>query len=246
MSLAVCAIVKDEGSRIQEWLDFHRRQGVDHFVLYDNDSSDDTRMTLLRQGGLDYTSWPGAPNGLRQIEAYVDAIVVNRGRFDWLAFIDVDEFLFSPRGRLPDVLEERYADCDAVGACWAMYGTSGILEPPPSVVESFVWRARRDSPANLHIKTILRPDRCAGPGGDAHHFQIATVDEQRRPMSGPYAQSTSWEWLRINHYWPRSIREAEAKAARPRIDMGPDRTLAELCAEELNEVYDPILAEAAE
>ena len=39
-NLAVVAILKNEGHYLKEWLDYHLLAGVDHFYLYDNDSSD--------------------------------------------------------------------------------------------------------------------------------------------------------------------------------------------------------------
>lgn len=39
--LAIVAICKNEGEYILEWLAFHKLIGVNHVILYDNDSSDD-------------------------------------------------------------------------------------------------------------------------------------------------------------------------------------------------------------
>ncbi len=38
--LAICAIFKNEGPYILEWVAYHRAVGFDHFVLYDNASTD--------------------------------------------------------------------------------------------------------------------------------------------------------------------------------------------------------------
>ena len=40
--LSVVAVMKDELRNLPEWLDFHRRVGVEHFYLYDNNSTDGT------------------------------------------------------------------------------------------------------------------------------------------------------------------------------------------------------------
>jgi hypothetical protein len=39
-NIAICAIFKNEGPHLLEWLAFHNMTGVDHFVLYDNGSTD--------------------------------------------------------------------------------------------------------------------------------------------------------------------------------------------------------------
>ena len=38
--LAFVSIMKDEGSYIKEWLDYHLLAGVNHFFIYDNESED--------------------------------------------------------------------------------------------------------------------------------------------------------------------------------------------------------------
>ncbi len=44
--LAVVAIFKDEGKYLREWVDYHLLAGVEHFYLYNNDSSDDYAKVL--------------------------------------------------------------------------------------------------------------------------------------------------------------------------------------------------------
>ena len=39
--LGVCAIYRDEGPYLREWIELHRLVGVERFFLYDNGSSDD-------------------------------------------------------------------------------------------------------------------------------------------------------------------------------------------------------------
>ena len=38
--LAVCAIAKNEGPYFREWIEWHRKQGVEKFYIYDNESND--------------------------------------------------------------------------------------------------------------------------------------------------------------------------------------------------------------
>ena len=44
--LAVTAIFKNEGRYLKEWLDYHLFAGVEHFYLYNNDSSDNYAEVL--------------------------------------------------------------------------------------------------------------------------------------------------------------------------------------------------------
>jgi hypothetical protein len=108
--LSICAIFKDEAPYLPEWIEFHRLVGVERFFLYDNGSGDGGREVVepwVRAGVVSVfdCSTPLAEGG--QGRAYADALNRARGRTRWLAFIDLDEFLFSPGGlALPDVLPE--------------------------------------------------------------------------------------------------------------------------------------------
>jgi hypothetical protein len=81
---SVVAIVRDEGPYLAEWVAFHRLQGFDRFLIYDNESSDDG-PELAESLGCEVLSWPGE---VQQLPAYHDAL----NRLDdkaWAAFIDV-------------------------------------------------------------------------------------------------------------------------------------------------------------
>ena len=54
--LSVVCAVKNEADDLLEWLHFHRLAGVDHFYLYDNESTDETRtvIRILSLAGHDH------------------------------------------------------------------------------------------------------------------------------------------------------------------------------------------------
>lgn len=43
-NLSICAIMKDEGPYLVEWLEFHKLVGVEKFYLYDNSSNDNSMI----------------------------------------------------------------------------------------------------------------------------------------------------------------------------------------------------------
>ena len=60
--LAICAIAKNEGPYFHEWIEWHRKQGVEKFYIYDNESTDGTREVLepyIASGLADFTYFPG-------------------------------------------------------------------------------------------------------------------------------------------------------------------------------------------
>jgi hypothetical protein len=206
-TLHVCAIVRDEGLYLAEWLTHYRTQGVTRFWLYDNESTD---------GGLDglgidvvVEPWPG--RGV-QLAAYRHGLL--RGAADWLAFLDVDEFLYHPDGRrVLDVLAAQPPAVDAVWAPWRMFGYGGHLtRPAGSVVQAFRTRAADDHPHHAYAhggKSIARPSQVRA-FLDPHHLRLANGDSHRVNDSG----------LLVNHYVTKSRDEALVKIQRPRIDTG--------------------------
>lgn len=234
--LAIAAIVKNEARRLPEWVSFHRAVGVEEFYIYDNGSTDGT-PELLAELGIDAYRWPGE---CQQLYAYANALWHHEAR--WIAFLDADEFLFSPSYLpLPTVLR-RYEQFEAVGACWAVFGTSGITRPRGSLVADYSQRAAVGNAIHRHVKSIVQP-KLLDPQTpqDPHHFQgAATVDELGRPLVGPFARSVTWLHLRVNHYISRSIEEAEHKMTLRRADTGELRGI-DLCSEEFNAEFDEVI-----
>ena len=230
--LSVCAIYRDEASNLAEWVEFHRLVGVERFFLYNNFSEDDHMDVLapyIDDGLVTVRDWPVLDGRVGQIAAYDDALRWHRYDSRWIAFIDLDEFLFSPgSSSLPDVLSE-FEEWPAVALRWAMFATSGHeTRPPGLVIENF--RRRIDFDGNINMKTVADPTRvtrCLS----AHHFEypyLSAVDENHVPMWGTRTATDSVERLRLNHYHWKSKEEYVAKCARmhaigrPRDIPGPE------------------------
>lgn len=197
-------------------MEFHRLVGVERFFLYDNRSTDGHRSVLapyLREGIVTVNEWDVSPPDQR--DTYAHCLAKHRDDARWIAFIDIDEFLFSPVGMpLPELLVE-YEPWPAVGANWACFGTSGHRTKPAGLVtESYTMRV--DAPANRFIKSIVDPvrvERCI----TAHHFaydSLLAVDENHFPIHGPQTKSVSFSRLRVNHYVTKSEAEARTKIGR--------------------------------
>src|SRR5436190_16826680 len=94
--LALCAIYRWEADYLREWVAFHRLVGVERFFLYDHESTDGHRSELapfVDDGTALIHDWPVNPG---QREAYDHCVAEHGHESRWIAFIDIDEFLFSP------------------------------------------------------------------------------------------------------------------------------------------------------
>ena len=95
--LAITAIFKDEAPYLKEWLDYHLLAGVEHFYVYNNNSSDDYEKVLAPYVEKNLVTLTDFPGKMMQMPAYEDAI--EKYRFDcrYMAFIDIDEFVYPKR-----------------------------------------------------------------------------------------------------------------------------------------------------
>jgi hypothetical protein len=218
--IAFVAMIKNERPYLREWIEFHLMVGVDHFYIYDNNSTDgfeDVLEPYIAAGQVTLHRWPLHPD---QLGCYNAALARYRQATRWLAFIDIDEFVTPTEGEsLPDVLAP-YEEFGALAVHWLMFSTSGrILRPDGLVTESYT---RCQAGGNRHVKPFMRPERVAEV--DTSHSVVCrepwfTVNTRRERVDGPYSTPPEIEPLRINHYWTKSVEEFFfAKLSRGEID----------------------------
>jgi hypothetical protein len=109
--LAIVAIFKGEDEYLREWIEFHRIVGVEHFFLYDNGDRESSRAILkpyVDVGIVTYIPFADFPeksmrskygkDQFRKLSmqnlAYGDCVRKYAKHCDWLAKIDLDEFLY--------------------------------------------------------------------------------------------------------------------------------------------------------
>ena len=231
--LSIAAIYYDETAYLREWIAFHQIVGVEKFFLYDNRNTDDHLEVLgpyIEDGTVTVYEWPLRPG---QMPAYDHCLETHGHDSRWIAFIDLDEFLFSPTYKpLPEILVD-YEQYPGVGVNWAMFGTSGHPTKPEGLtIETHHYR--KEYPEFEHIKSIVDPtrtERALSPHAFAYTDGLA-VNEQHVPIEGPRVGATtvSVERLRVNHYSQRSRDEYVKKMARPqavndRLKTFPENSL---------------------
>jgi len=153
-TLCVCAIFQNEAPYLKEWIDYHESKGVEHFFLYNNDSTDEYLAVLspyFERGCITLIDWSSkhGSDGYKfafkvQIGAYNDAISKCRHVSKWLALIDIDEFIVPVAyGNLVQLLEKDYEYCSGLCVNWQCYGTSNVTRCN-SVKDELLWKMRWD------------------------------------------------------------------------------------------------------
>jgi hypothetical protein len=219
--LSICAIYRDEAPYLAEWVEFHKLVGVERFFLFNNLSSDNHLEVLapdIETGTVVVEDWPGErPDFPAQAMCNFHCVEQHRHETRWLAFIDLDEFLFSPMGRpVPELLGE-YEYAAALWVSRAEFGTSGHRTKPAGLVTESYTR-RGDQPVMIS-KRIVNPKKVIQPGlADAYSDgpEVGTnhevIEHPRRP---PVLDK-----LRLNHYFTKSEEEARVKAFKLRPSDG--------------------------
>ncbi|MES2604954.1 MAG: glycosyltransferase family 2 protein [Pseudomonadota bacterium] len=257
--LAVCGIVRDEAPYLLEWIAWHRLIGVDHFVLFDNESVDGTTAmlkSLAKAGLVDHVVWPNIKDMPAQRAAYIAGLARLGWRCRWVAFIDADEFLNPLRGEtLPQILAD-YDTAAGLVVPWRLFGSNGHVQKDDElVINRFTRRGPAESHLNHSVKTIVQARLVARP--DIHTPKLAAgslVDEfgelagtQGHPdrHAVPAAQR-----LVLNHYFTKSREEWYHKRLRGKACevVGTDGWLRpdnHFDAHDLNDIEDLGLANRA-
>ena len=238
----MCAIFRDEAPYLAEWVEFHRLVGIEHFYLYDNRSGDASRDVLapyVEDGIVTVHDWQPHPG---QGPAYDDCLQRYRDEARWIAFIDLDEFLFSPTGKpLPELLDH-YERWPAVGVNRANFGTSGHRQPPDGlVIESYVWKFRQVT----SIKSIIDPARTERHRNPHAFFYLdgaQAVDENEEPIEKWFPSQVTFAKFQINHYLTKSEEEYARKLKRERADSGELRDWDEDATQLTGKVKDEAIA----
>ena len=210
--LAICAIFREEAPFLDEWLSFHQAVGATHFFLYNNGSTDHFRQVLqpwCERGVVTLMDWPGTA---QQLSVYAHCIRAARGTCQWVAFIDVDEFLFSPTTVDIRSILRQYRDLPGLAVWEAFFGSNGRIEPPCAPVT--LTYSRRASLAELRtVKVIANPRLVYKVGVHEFKFWGASARDTARRLVLPGADAVV-DTLRINHYWSRSLEDLQTKVAR--------------------------------
>lgn len=272
-AFGVCAVFKDESRHLGEWLEFHNLMGVEHFFLYD-DHSTDGYMAVL-QPWIDKGRVTLRPSKSRKQKAIYNHCLRNGGaRCRWVAFIDLDEFLFTPTAMPLPAVMERYSSAPAVFVHWILFGSNGHVQAPSggtldSYTKSLGLEAsirdefdhRKTGPRSQYVtawardgKSIVDP-RAVIEMGIHHPYAVSHGSLITETFEKPHGKSPpgtpfTCDVLRINHYWSRSIEDLTVKilrgeiASKTREALSLERSLERESL--LNQIEDRVILDVRE
>jgi hypothetical protein len=173
--LAICACFKNEAHYLQEWIEYHRLIGVDHFYLFNNESEDAYQAILkkyISEGIVTIKDFPG--KGI-QFDVYRSCILQHHQEVTWLAMIDLDEFIclkydFSGKMIWSEAAQayavksevsisqwlDQFSHYPVLKIWWKQFGSSGLIQRDLRglVIEDFTF-CEADGIAYNYTKCIL-------------------------------------------------------------------------------------------
>lgn len=200
-------MIKDESEYIQEWIAHYFALGVQHFVIYDNLSTDNINKSLknlINAGIVTLIYWPKT-NG--QIDAFNHAHSFAGNLCEYMGFLDTDEFIvLHDKDTLHDYLTS--VDADQILIPWKNFGYCGHMDKPLGPTVSAYTIAKNQN--NVQVKHFFRPSMIAKAGV---HSSIPVHGSVLKFENGDLAPHTHicekpvYKRAQVNHYQTRSFSE---------------------------------------
>lgn len=220
--IGALAVMHNEAAIIREWMSTHVREGIQHFYLIDHKSTDDWRSCIADYIELGLvTVIPAVGANLDDVRAKYAAPAI--AGCEWLLVLDLDEFTHCTTDRtISAYLQAMPNSVAQIKVPWLIFGTSGNLAQPRSVVRAC--RSREDIRVaydrRWHVKSIVRTRRLINIRAHGHLVvgkSVAPLEGFPEVDAGPYLPDSLRAkepdfWIVQNHYNLQSRQQFEEKA----------------------------------
>lgn len=213
MLTAVCAIIYNEHENLKEWVDYHLNIGFDYIYLFEDYGSDSHRNIVQDNDRVILSNLKdfciaNTNSSKKQRMLYTKFLTVHKklADIDWIAFIDIDEFIVFDEGYNLSKLLDEFKMYPSIILCWKNYNASGHLKKKPADVSTMDYYTAEANIWVLHdeiiwmVKSIHNVQRSGGVwtvhmGTDGVYTDLCT--EKNRKTA---CYKKAW----INHYFYKS------------------------------------------
>lgn len=207
---SICAIIKDEHRFLEEWIEWHLGIGFDAIHLFEDKGSKSHEEICAKYSNV-YLRRYDTDNNVQYIlrhqessERQTDLYNWFGDRYnsvyDWVAFIDADEFImFSDNYDLNKLCDE-FEPYPAVLLNWRMMGASGhIKRPTCGVMEAYTIEEEPVEMDKLYLwKSFCNLSRWKGI--KKVHDGVGAVNTNHNENTAEWHYNKAW----INHYFTKS------------------------------------------
>jgi hypothetical protein len=207
IKVALVAVAKSEDYYLDEWLDYNYKLGFDKIIMYQNDWRTDIERPFLEK-----REWDGK---VIQLPVYNSFLNINT-EYDWVAFIDCDEFIvLKKHNSIKEFINDYKDRTQVIGLNWVMYGSLGILNRTSnSLLKTFT---KRNNNTDQHIKVIVD---CKSNSTMTlpHNTDKLSMDTNGHKFSGPFNPNGPMDVAYINHYHSKTKEDWILRCERGRAD----------------------------
>ena len=132
VKVALCIVARRENKYIKEFVDYYRKLGIKKIFLYDNnnDNEENFESVLKKEIQINFVEIVDYRGLYKpQFRAYTECYNNNKNDFDWIAFYDVDEFLYLVNyTNIHQFLSQPSLEkCQSIIINWKYYGDNNNL-----------------------------------------------------------------------------------------------------------------------
>jgi len=213
MKVALVCIAKDEDNYVEEWVDYNKKLGFDEIIMYENDWSCKVDRPFLSK-----IQFPGLH---KQMEAYNHFLTHFRNDYDYVAFLDCDEFIVLKKHQNIKEFLTEYDNPYGIGINWQFFGANGKLNKEgDSLIKQFTLKQKD---VDQHIKTILKMNS-GGYMSLPHNPNTPLMDTNGKIFTGPFNKEGSIDVIQLNHYHHKTYEDWLIRCKRGQSDFCPTKT----------------------
>lgn len=126
MKICIVAIAKNENLYINEWINHHLNIGFDHIYVCDNNSKEKISDVVNNENVtiLDYRNISNV-----QTTAYTKCYKQYQKQYDWIAFIDIDEYIILDNKSIKDFISDPiFKNAKIIRLHWKVFSGGSELE----------------------------------------------------------------------------------------------------------------------
>lgn len=228
-------VAKDESKYLKEWILYHRLIGVDNFLIYLHNNTDNS-ADFLDDLGVDFKNVSSESLGF-EVKNKIYTEIIEEANTEFVCCLDIDEFIVLPEYEdIRDFLSSSlYDGFGGIVLHQNIFGSNDHKESPEGlVIDNYTKRHpdNFDFPKNYPnfqqpydlfkiIKTIVRR-RSLKKVLDSHEYITSTpvVDENGQLYKKNTCHRTVSK-IRLNHYFTKSLEDWTFKTNRPRFSGSP-------------------------
>ena len=236
IKVCICTIGKNENKYVIEFIEYYKKYGVDKIFLYDNNDNngekfDEILKKYISIGFVEIINFRGLIGA--QIKEYKDCYKNNYIYYDWLIFIDMDEFIFLNNFRnIKKFLNKKiFFKCQRIQLNWIFHTDNNLLHyDNRSLAERFPIReakARGKKKGGIQgIKSILKGNISIDII-DAHILSKDLIScdgfGNIKEIQNIVTNTSDFEYYYIDHYYCKSTEEFINKLVRGSVAYGYDK-----------------------